>query len=149
MGAARLGQAASDAVIVSLRRSLTWANTVTWPVWLMAHSVRIEGITRTRSSPHTPPSECGPGVFRQIGAADRIGLRSRARRFESCRGTELSMEPNHPHTALLTDLHLYNEAVGIVPRTALTPKTAYVLAPISPGARETTAPGPFGKAGAV
>jgi hypothetical protein len=36
MGAARLGQAASDAVIVSLCRSLTWAKTVTWAVWLVA-----------------------------------------------------------------------------------------------------------------
>jgi hypothetical protein len=31
MGAATLGQAASDAVIVFLRRPLTWANAVTWP----------------------------------------------------------------------------------------------------------------------
>jgi hypothetical protein len=30
MGAATLGQEASDAVIVSLGRSLTWANVVTW-----------------------------------------------------------------------------------------------------------------------
>jgi hypothetical protein len=45
MGAARLGQAASDAVIVTLRRSLTWAKTVTWAVWPVEHCVRIEGVT--------------------------------------------------------------------------------------------------------
>jgi hypothetical protein len=33
MGAARLGQAASDAVIVTLCGPLTWAKTVTWAVW--------------------------------------------------------------------------------------------------------------------
>jgi hypothetical protein len=33
MGAARLGQAASDAVIVTLCRPLTWAKAVTWAVW--------------------------------------------------------------------------------------------------------------------
>jgi hypothetical protein len=44
MGAARLGQAASDTVIVTVRRSLTWANTVTRPVRPTAHSVRIEGV---------------------------------------------------------------------------------------------------------
>jgi hypothetical protein len=32
MGAARLGQAASDAVIVAVRRSLTWTDAVTWPL---------------------------------------------------------------------------------------------------------------------
>ena len=37
MGAATLGQAALDAVIVTLRRSLTWANAVTWPVRPTAH----------------------------------------------------------------------------------------------------------------
>jgi hypothetical protein len=42
-GAATLGQPSSDTVIVTLRRPLTWANTVTWPVRLTAHSVRIEG----------------------------------------------------------------------------------------------------------
>jgi len=42
MGAARLGQAASDAVIVTIRRSLTCADTVTWAVWPVAHCVRIE-----------------------------------------------------------------------------------------------------------
>jgi len=36
-----LGQAASDAVIVTVFRPLTWANAVTWPVWPVAHSVRI------------------------------------------------------------------------------------------------------------
>jgi hypothetical protein len=44
MGAAMLGQAASDAVIVTVRRLLTWANAVTWPVWPVAHLVRIEVI---------------------------------------------------------------------------------------------------------
>jgi len=34
MGAARPCQAVSDAVIVTLRRSLTWANTAAWPVRL-------------------------------------------------------------------------------------------------------------------
>jgi len=32
MGAARLGQAVSDAAIVAVRRPLTWANAVTWPL---------------------------------------------------------------------------------------------------------------------
>jgi hypothetical protein len=44
MGAARLGQVASDAVIVSLRRPLTCAKAVTWPVWPVEHCVRIEGV---------------------------------------------------------------------------------------------------------
>ena len=39
MGAARLGQAPSDAVIVTVRRSLTWVNAVTVPVWLMVRRV--------------------------------------------------------------------------------------------------------------
>jgi hypothetical protein len=39
MGAARLGQAASDAVIVTICRSPTWANTVTVPVWLAVRRV--------------------------------------------------------------------------------------------------------------
>ena len=43
MGAARLGQAASDAVIVTVRRPLTCADVVTWPVWPVAHCIRIEG----------------------------------------------------------------------------------------------------------
>jgi len=42
MGAGRLGQAASDAVIVTVRRSLTWGDGLTWPVWLVEHCVRIE-----------------------------------------------------------------------------------------------------------
>src|SRR5215469_5694500 len=44
MGAARLGQAASDAVIVTARRSLTWAKAVTLAVWPVEHCVRIEGV---------------------------------------------------------------------------------------------------------
>lgn len=44
MGAGRLGQAASDAVIVTVRRPLTWANAATWPVCPVAHCVRIEVI---------------------------------------------------------------------------------------------------------
>jgi hypothetical protein len=82
-----LSQTASDAVIVALRRPLTWANAVTWPVLLTARSVRIEGLTQTHSSPHTPPSECGQDVFRHVGAANRIGLRSRERRFDLAAGT--------------------------------------------------------------
>jgi hypothetical protein len=39
-----LSQTTSDAVIVSLCRSLSWANTVTWPVRLTARLVRIEGV---------------------------------------------------------------------------------------------------------
>jgi hypothetical protein len=39
-----LSQTTSDAVIVSLRRPLSWANTVTWPVRLTARLVRIEGV---------------------------------------------------------------------------------------------------------
>jgi hypothetical protein len=50
MGAARLGQATSDAVIVTVRRPLTWANAVTWAVWPVAHCVRIEVINRTHVS---------------------------------------------------------------------------------------------------
>src|SRR6266536_3788149 len=42
MGAARLSQTFSDAVIVSVRRSLTCADALNRPVWLMAHSVRDE-----------------------------------------------------------------------------------------------------------
>jgi hypothetical protein len=37
MGAATLGQAVSDAVIVSLFRSLTWANAATLRVWPVEH----------------------------------------------------------------------------------------------------------------
>ena len=44
MGAARLGQAASDAVIVTLCRSLTCAKTVTRALWPLEHCVRIEGV---------------------------------------------------------------------------------------------------------
>ncbi|SRR6266516_5890598 len=44
MGAARLGQAVSDAVIVALCRPVTWADAVTWPVWPVARRVRIEVI---------------------------------------------------------------------------------------------------------
>ena len=44
MGAGRLGQAASDAVIVTVRRSLTCADAVTWPVWPAEHCIRIEGV---------------------------------------------------------------------------------------------------------
>jgi hypothetical protein len=44
MGAGRLGQAASDAVIVTVRRPLNWANAATWPAYWMAHCVRIEGV---------------------------------------------------------------------------------------------------------
>jgi hypothetical protein len=80
-----LSQTASDAVIVSLRRPLNWANTVTWPVRLTVRLVRIEELTQTHS-PHTPPSVRGQGVFRQVGAANRIGLRSRERKPDSCCG---------------------------------------------------------------
>jgi hypothetical protein len=44
MGAGRLGQAASDAVIVTVRRPLTRADAVTWPVWPVEHCIRIEGV---------------------------------------------------------------------------------------------------------
>jgi hypothetical protein len=44
MGAARLGQAASDAVIVAVHRPLTCADAVTWPVCALARCVRIEGV---------------------------------------------------------------------------------------------------------
>jgi hypothetical protein len=36
-GTARPGQAASDAVSVTVRRSLTYADAVTWPVWPVEH----------------------------------------------------------------------------------------------------------------
>ena len=42
MGAATVGQAASDAVIVTIRRPLTWANAVIRRTRLVARSVRIE-----------------------------------------------------------------------------------------------------------
>ena len=42
MGAAKLGQAASDALILTLRRSLTWADVVARPVLPVEHCVRIE-----------------------------------------------------------------------------------------------------------
>jgi len=45
-----LSQTASDAVIVSLRRSLSWANIVTWPVRLTARLVRIEGVRAARAT---------------------------------------------------------------------------------------------------
>jgi len=48
MGAARLGQTASDAVSVTVRRSLTCADAVTWPVWPVEHCVRIEGGSAVR-----------------------------------------------------------------------------------------------------
>jgi len=38
-------------------------------------------LRRHPSSPHTLPSEHGQEVFRQVGAANRIGLRSRERRL--------------------------------------------------------------------
>jgi hypothetical protein len=44
MGVARLGQAASDAVIVTVRRPLTCADAVTWAVGPVEHCVRIEGV---------------------------------------------------------------------------------------------------------
>ena len=44
MGAARLGQATSDAVSMTISRSLTWADAVTWPVCPVEHCVRIEGV---------------------------------------------------------------------------------------------------------
>ena len=46
MGAGRLGQAASDAVIVTVRRLLTCADAVTWPVWPVEHCIRIEVANR-------------------------------------------------------------------------------------------------------
>ena len=54
MGAATLGQAASDAVIVFLRRPLTWASAVTWPFRLAARSVRIEVIRGPGDSTRLP-----------------------------------------------------------------------------------------------
>jgi hypothetical protein len=45
-----LSQTTSDAVIVSLRRPLSWANTVTWPVRLTARLVRIEGVRAVRAT---------------------------------------------------------------------------------------------------
>ena len=46
MGAGRLGQAASDAVIVTVRRPLTCADAITWPVWPVEHCIRIEVANR-------------------------------------------------------------------------------------------------------
>lgn len=40
MGAAKLSQAASDTVIGTVRRSLTWAHSIYLPVWAVARSVR-------------------------------------------------------------------------------------------------------------
>jgi len=47
-----LSQAASDAVIVSLRGSLNWADTVTWPIRLMARSVWVQEVAG--SNPASP-----------------------------------------------------------------------------------------------
>jgi len=44
MGVARLGQAASDTVIVTARRPLTCADAITLLVWPLEHRVRIEGV---------------------------------------------------------------------------------------------------------
>jgi hypothetical protein len=44
MGAGRLGQTASDAVIVTVRRPLTCADAATRPVWPVEHRIRIEGV---------------------------------------------------------------------------------------------------------
>src|SRR5262245_64294368 len=48
MGAARLGQAASDAVIVTVRRPLTWAKAVTLAVWLAVHCVVVLAVAGSR-----------------------------------------------------------------------------------------------------
>jgi hypothetical protein len=58
-----LSHTASDAVIVSLRRSLNWANTVTRPVRLTARLARIEGLTQTRSSPIGLPTCAAKSVI--------------------------------------------------------------------------------------
>lgn len=49
MGAARLGQAASDVVNVTVRRLLSCADAVTWPVWPVEHRVRIEAVKGNQS----------------------------------------------------------------------------------------------------
>jgi hypothetical protein len=65
MGAGRLGQAASDAVIVTVRRSLTCADAVTWPVWPAEHCIRIEGVRGSNplSSTSKADFEHGIGLF--------------------------------------------------------------------------------------
>ena len=60
MGAARLGQAASDAVIVTLRRSPTCARTVTRVLWPLEHCVRIEGVRGSNPLSSTRNSRSKP-----------------------------------------------------------------------------------------
>jgi hypothetical protein len=65
MGAAGLGQAASDTVIVTTRRAPTWAQVAVQADWLMARSVRIEATRESiRYHAHAPfeATPAGPGV---------------------------------------------------------------------------------------
>jgi len=54
MGAGRLGQAASDAAIVTVRWLLSCADAVTWPVWPVGHRIRIEGVRGSTPLSSTP-----------------------------------------------------------------------------------------------
>jgi hypothetical protein len=66
MGAAMLGQGASDAVIVSLRRSLTWANAVIWPVRQAAHRVVVLGVGSFGGRGGSVPWQLGHGYCRGV-----------------------------------------------------------------------------------
>ena len=98
MGAAMLGQAASDAVIVTQRRLLAWGDTVAWPVWPVAHSFRIEVLIRSglRGPPRAWPSRNAhsssdgrrkrlPGISRPVGPA--VGCSHRGSREHQRRGS--------------------------------------------------------------
>jgi len=52
LGAAVLAQAARDAVIGPLPRSLTWVNTVIWTVWVTGRSVVVLGVVGSNPIAH-------------------------------------------------------------------------------------------------
>ena len=87
MGAARLGQAASDAVIVTVHSSLTWADAVTWPVdarrtelWSWISSVRQPAVNQRCSDGLTAAH---PARYTEV--LDRRGNRWDRRRSEDRR----------------------------------------------------------------
>jgi hypothetical protein len=115
-GAAMLSQTASDAVILSLSRPLTWANAGTWPVRLTACSIRIEGITQTRSSPPYAPQRVWPGCV-SAGRSRKQDRPPEPRAQVRILPGALNRAWSRPYadTPMLTDLQLYSEAVDLVP----------------------------------
>ena len=84
-----LGQTASDAMILSLTYAADERTLLPGPLdWWSTGSAWKDSPQRI-PPPHTPPSVCSQGGSWQVEAANRIGLRSRERRFESCRGHSL------------------------------------------------------------